>query len=68
MQFFGRIKLLMVTIHTIKGSRTGDVPSGTKLANICCVLLIHPKIINLKEIKKKQILIIIRIFNQILFL
>ena len=38
----------MVSIHTIKGIRTGGVPWGTRWANICCVLLIHRKIINLR--------------------
>lgn len=38
----GRIIFLMVSIHTIKGIRTGGVPCGTKCANICMVLLIHP--------------------------
>ena len=28
---------------------TGDIPWGTKWSNICCVLLIHPKIINLNH-------------------
>lgn len=38
----GRITLLIVSIHTIKGISTGGVPWGTKWANICCVWQIHP--------------------------
>lgn len=38
----GRIKFLIVSIHTINGIKIGGVPWGTKWANICCVLLIHP--------------------------
>lgn len=43
----GRIIFLIVSMHTIKGIRTGGVPWGTRWANMCIVLLIHPKIINL---------------------
>lgn len=42
----GRIKFLIVSIHTINGIRMGGVPVGIKCANILCVLLIHPNIIN----------------------
>ena len=38
----GRIKFLIVSIHTIKGINTGGVPWGTRWANMCCVWLIHP--------------------------
>lgn len=38
----GRIMFLIVSIHTINGINTGGVPCGTKWANMCCVLLIHP--------------------------
>lgn len=38
----GRITFLIVSMHTIKGISTGGVPWGTKCANICIVLLIHP--------------------------
>lgn len=37
-------------MQTIKGIRIGGVPWGTKWANICCVLLIHPY--NIKAIHK----------------
>ena len=30
----GRIRFLIVSIHTIKGIRTGGVPCGTRWANI----------------------------------
>lgn len=39
----GRIIFLIVSIKTINGINTGGVPWGTKCANICFVLLIHPK-------------------------
>jgi hypothetical protein len=39
--------LLIVSIKTIKGIRIDGVPWGTKWANICLVLLIHPNNINL---------------------
>lgn len=45
----GRIKFLIVSIHTMNGIRMGGVPCGTKWANICCILLIQPKIINLNH-------------------
>lgn len=45
----GRIILLIVSIKTIKGISTGGVPCGTKWANICFVLLIHPKNIKLSQ-------------------
>lgn len=38
----GRITFLIVSINTIKGIKTGGVPWGTRCANICFVLLIHP--------------------------
>jgi len=38
----GRIKFLIVSMHTIKGISTAGVPCGTRCANICCVLFIHP--------------------------
>jgi hypothetical protein len=38
----GRIIFLMVSIKTMKGINTKGVPWGTKWANICIVLLIHP--------------------------
>jgi len=38
----GRIILLMVSIHTMKGIKAGGVPWGTKWANIWIVWLIHP--------------------------
>jgi hypothetical protein len=43
----GRIILLIVSMQTIKGIRTGGVPWGTRWANMCCVWLIHPYSINL---------------------
>jgi hypothetical protein len=46
----GRIIFLIVSMQTIKGIRTAGVPWGTKCANICCVLLIHPY--NMKLIHK----------------
>lgn len=45
----GRITFLIVSIITIKGIKTEGVPCGTKWANICFVLLIHPKNINLNH-------------------
>lgn len=45
----GRIILLIVSIHTIKGIKIPGVPIGTKCANIWVVLLIHPKIMNLNH-------------------
>jgi hypothetical protein len=45
----GRIIFLIVSIKTIKGIKTGGVPCGTKWANICFVLLIHPKNIKLNQ-------------------
>lgn len=45
----GRIILLIVSIQTIKGIRTGGVPWGTKWANMWTVLLIHPNNINLNH-------------------
>ena len=45
----GRITLLIVSIKTIKGIRTGGVPCGTKCANMCWVLLNHPNIIKLNH-------------------
>jgi hypothetical protein len=45
----GRIILLIVSINTINGIRTEGVPCGTKCANICFVLLIHPNIIKLSH-------------------
>lgn len=38
----GRMTLLIVSIHTMKGINTGGVPWGTKWANICWVWLIQP--------------------------
>jgi hypothetical protein len=43
----GRIKLLIVSMHTINGISTAGVPAGIKCLNICSVLFVHPKIINL---------------------
>ena len=45
----GRIILLIVSIKTIHGIKTGGVPCGTRWANICFVLLIHPKNIKLNQ-------------------
>lgn len=45
----GRMTFLIVSINTIKGIKTGGVPWGTRWANICFVLLIHPIIINLSH-------------------
>lgn len=45
----GRITFLIVSIITIKGIKTDGVPWGTKWANMCFVLLIHPKSINLSH-------------------
>lgn len=42
----GRIIFLIVSIHTIKGINTEGVPWGTRCANMCWVLLIHPYNIN----------------------
>jgi hypothetical protein len=45
----GRITFLMVSIHTINGINTGGVPCGTRWANICTVLLIHPNTIKVNH-------------------
>ena len=45
----GRIMLLIVSINTIKGIKTGGVPCGTRWVNMCFVLLIHPKNIKLSQ-------------------
>lgn len=45
----GRIIFLIVSMHTIKGIRIGGVPWGTRWANICCVLLIHPYSMNVNQ-------------------
>lgn len=45
----GRIKFLIVSIHTIKGIRTAGVPWGTRWANICWEWLIQPYNINLSH-------------------
>lgn len=42
----GRITFLTVSINTINGISAAGVPKGTKWANMCCVWLNHPKIIN----------------------
>lgn len=56
----GRITFLIVSINTIKGIKTGGVPWGTRWANICFVLLIHPKSINLNHKgKAKESVIVI---------
>jgi hypothetical protein len=56
----GRITFLIVSIRTINGIRTDGVPCGTKWANICFVLLIHPNIINLshKGSAKERVIVI----------
>lgn len=56
----GRIKLLTVSIQTINGIRIGGVPWGTKWVNMCCVLLIHPNIINLNHMGSAKDNVIIR--------
>ena len=38
----GRIKFLVVSIRTIKGTRAPGVPAGTRWANISCVWFNHP--------------------------
>ena len=40
---------LIVSIITIKGIKIAGVPCGTKWANICFELLIHPNNINLSQ-------------------
>ena len=56
----GRIILLIVSIHTIKGIRAEGVPWGTKWANICCVWLIHPYNINLNHRGRANERVIVR--------
>lgn len=51
----GRIIFLIVSIITIKGINKEGVPWGTRWANICLVLLNHPKIINLNHIGKAKL-------------
>lgn len=45
----GRIIFLIVSIITIKGIKIEGVPWGTKWANICFELLIHPISMNLNH-------------------
>lgn len=45
----GRIIFLIVSIITIKGINTAGVPWGTRCANMCLVLLIHPNNIKLNH-------------------
>lgn len=45
----GRIRLLMVSMHTMKGIRIPGVPVGTRWAIIWYVFLIHPKIIKVNH-------------------
>lgn len=51
----GRIIFLIVSIHTINGIKTAGVPWGTKWANICWVLLIHPNSIKLNHKGKASV-------------
>lgn len=56
----GRITFLIVSINTMNGISTDGVPWGTKWANICFVLLIQPKSINLNHKgNAKEIVILI---------
>ena len=45
----GRIIFLTVSMHTMNGIRIKGVPWGIKCVNICIILLIHPKIINVNH-------------------
>lgn len=45
-------------MHTINGISIAGVPWGTKWANICCVLLIQPKIIKLNQRGKAKVRVI----------
>jgi hypothetical protein len=45
----GRITFLMVSMHTMNGISTGGVPCGTRCANMCTVLLIHPNTIKVNH-------------------
>ena len=45
----GRIIFLIVSMHTINGIRIKAVPWGINWVNICIILLIHPKIINVNH-------------------
>lgn len=49
----GRIILLIDSIQTIKGIKTLGVPKGTRWANICLVLLIHPYNIKVNQSGKE---------------
>lgn len=51
----GRIIFLIVSIITIKGIKTEGVPWGTKWANICLELLIHPNNIKLNQRGKAKV-------------
>lgn len=51
----GRIIFLIVSIITIKGINTPGVPWGTRCANICLVLLIHPNNIKLNQRGKANV-------------
>lgn len=50
----GRIKLLMISIITIKGISRIGVPRGTKWDSMCLKLLIQPMIINLIQHNKEE--------------
>lgn len=54
----GRIILLIVSIHTIKGIRIEGVPKGTKWVNMWIVFWIQPKIINLIHKGKARVKVI----------
>lgn len=46
----GRMMLLIISIITIKGVKIIGISEGTKCANICWVLLIHPY--SMKDIQR----------------
>jgi len=54
----GRIILLIVSIHTMKGISRGGVPIGTRWANMWIVLLVHPYNIKVSHNGKAKVNVI----------
>lgn len=56
----GRIKFLIVSIHTMNGIKIDGVPWGTKCSNIWFMLLIHPNSMNLTHKGSANVSVIAR--------
>jgi hypothetical protein len=56
----GRIKFLIVSIHTMNGIRMVGVPCGTRYSNIWFMLLIHPNIINITHINSASVSVMVK--------